>query len=197
MITIFLVLLTAVVSYFGFNDMALRNKLLLHPYIMHGNTSQWYRFITHGFVHADWMHLIFNMLALYSFGSNVEYIFGSGLYLVFYLTALIASSFGSYWQKRSMGTYRSLGASGATSAIVFSSIIFSPWSTIYLYFLPVPAILFGVLYIGISIYMSKRNFDNIDHQAHYQGALFGILFTLLFIPNALSNFLSKITQLPF
>lgn len=150
--------------------------------------KQLYRFITSGFLHADLMHLFFNMFTLYFFGRNIEYLFnqlelgGTFSYLALYFGALVISDIPSYLKNCDNPNYHSLGASGAVSAIIFGSIIFSPWDSVYLYgAIKLSALLFAVLYIAYCIYMGRQNRDNINHDAHLWGAILGLVYTLLLI----------------
>src|SRR5690606_25540007 len=151
-----------------------------------------------GFIHADWMHLGFNMLTLYFFGRLVEeyfrQLFAPGVFVLFYLVAMIVADIQTYLQHRDDYYYRSLGASGAVSAVLFASILFDPWSKIYLFFIPIgiPAFIFGAVYLGYCIYMSKRGQDNINHTAHLWGALFGILFLVAFEPKIIPYFVQQL-----
>lgn len=152
------------------------------------NHKEYHRFITSGFLHADIIHLFFNMFTLYFFGRNVELIFsafglgGRMAYLLLYFTALVISDIPSYLKHRNNPDYHSLGASGAVAAIVFASIVFSPWESVYLYgALKISALLFAVLYILYCIYMGKKAQDNINHDAHLWGACYGFVFTLILI----------------
>ncbi len=163
---------------------------MLNPYRVHHN-REYYRLLTHGFVHADWMHLIVNMLVFYSFGSVVEYNF-HGLeeagylhyanlsYVFMYLVSIIISSLTTFIKHRNHDFYNSVGASGAVSAVLFCSIFFSPLNKVLLFaVVPIPGIIFGPLYLVYCYYMSKRNADNINHDAHFIGALFGFIFPLM------------------
>ena len=166
---------------------------------------EYYRFVTGGFLHADLMHLIFNLFTLYFFGRNLEWVFIQGdlggvpAFVVFYGLALVASDIPSFIKHRHHSSFRSLGASGAVSAVVFGTILFSPWEKIYLYgALGIPALLYAVLFVAYSMYMGKRGQDNINHDAHLWGGLFGLVGMLIwvllcnpkllhFIQNALLN----------
>jgi len=150
--------------------------------------QQYYRFISSGFMHANLPHLFFNMFTLYFFGNNLELILkyynlgGSTAYLALYFCALIASDIPSFLKYRNSPHYASLGASGAVSAIVFATIVFNPWSSIYLYdAIKISAMLYAVLFVVYSVYMGKRGQDNINHDAHLWGALFGLGFVLILI----------------
>jgi membrane associated rhomboid family serine protease len=152
--------------------------------------GQFYRFFSHGFIHADIGHLAFNMLALWSFGEGLERVFSFGcvfdkwgrlLYLLLYFSALFMASFPDYLKHRNSYHWRSLGASGAVSAIIFSMIVFFPQTPIGIIFLPIriPGWIFGLLYLGISAYLDKRGGGNINHSAHFWGAAYGVVFTIL------------------
>ncbi len=199
MITYILIAITAVVSFAAFSNQALTNKLIFYPYSMK-EPSQWYRFISHGFIHGDTTHLIFNMLTLYFFGRNVEtvflYLFGNVyVYPIFYLSALVFSSLPSYSKNKNNAYYSALGASGAVSAILFTTILFDPWQTILLKFIiPIPAILFAIGYLYYSHTMSKRGTDNIGHDAHMYGALYGIIFPIVFKPTLISIFIEQLSH---
>ena len=186
-ITIFLIAANVIVSLIGFNNATVANKAIMYPYLVK-RENQYYRFISSGFLHADFLHLIFNMFTLFFFGMAVEYYFteyilgGSVSYLLLYFLGLIVSDIPSYIKHKNNSNYRSLGASGAVSAVVFAAIVFNPWSSIYIYgAIKISAALYAVLYIVYCIYMGKRNADNINHDAHLWGSLFGLAFTLALI----------------
>lgn len=186
-ITLIIVIITGLVSFGAFNNEKLKNDLIFYPpYI---NRGQVYRFITHGFIHADIGHLVFNMVALYSFGEVVEmiyevpWVFGSKgkiLYLLLYFSALIIASVPDYIKHKDNYYYRSLGASGAVSAVIFSSILFNPTAGIGLIFIPglaIPGYIFGIIYLVVSTILARRGQDNIGHGAHITGAIYGLIFT--------------------
>lgn len=188
-ITLVLVIITSLVSISAFSQPKVMDDLIFYgPAIQR---RQYYRFITHGFIHADLPHLIFNMIALYSFGVNLEKVFsfecifsekGKLLYLLLYFGALVVASLPDYFRHRNNYHYMSLGASGAVSAVIFATIVFFPQSPIGIIFLPVdiPGYLFGLFYLGISVYLDRRGDSRINHSAHFWGAAFGIVFTLVF-----------------
>ena len=203
-ITILLIAANAIFSFIGFSNESLTNKTIGWPYYTK-REKQYYRFITSGFLHADWMHLIFNMFTLYFFGSNLEYylnIFGLGgniAYLALYFLGLIVADIPSYIKHQDDPNYRSRGASGAVSAVVFAVIIFSPWSSIYLYgALKISAAVYAVLYVIYCVYMGKQNSDNVNHDAHLWGSLFGLVFTLGLLlalkPDILSAIVEELTN---
>ncbi len=181
---IIIIVITCIVSITAFMNHHQIDQLLMWPAVVK-QRNQFYRFITSGLIHGDWMHLGFNMLTLYFFGGFVEdaynQLFGKGIFLAFYLLALIVSDLPTYFKYQNNYSYRSLGASGAISAVIFASILLSPGSKISLFILPIgiPAYIFGPLYLLYCVYMSRRGMDGINHSAHFWGALFGIVFTLL------------------
>lgn len=203
MITYIIIGITAVFSILAFNNRSLFDKLLFDPYRIN-HMRQYYRFFTHGLVHADTMHLVINLFVLYSFGKMVEdyFIFyfgpGKGIYFYFllYVGALFLSSTPSYGKHRNNAWYTAVGASGAVSAIVFASILMSPLSGIRFIFIPIdiPAFIFGFLYLVYSAYMSKKGNDNIGHDAHFYGALFGLVFTIIIKPAFLAGFIDQISS---
>ncbi len=200
MITYLIIAAVSLVSISAFNNHDVYYKLMFNPYqIKHAN--QWYRFISHVFIHANWEHLIFNMLTLYFFGIFVENAFAhyygsmaTPVYLVEFFLASIVSSVPSFLKHKDNYAYNAVGASGAVSAILYSSILFEPLNKIYLFFIPIgiPAFVFGIIYLAFSAYMSKRNTDNIGHDAHFWGAVFGFVFPLILKPQLFTQFISVI-----
>jgi membrane associated rhomboid family serine protease len=165
------------------------------------NPAEYYRLLTSGFIHADWPHLIFNMLTLYFFGENVEYYFTAlgkpVLYPLLYTLGIITASLPSFAKHRNNGYYRSLGASGGVAAILFSFVYMAPWAVIRVWFVPIPAIIAAVLYLAYSAYMSRKSSDNINHDAHFWGAVFGFAFTLVFDPSHGRLFFDQIVRPSF
>ncbi|MEB3754033.1 rhomboid family intramembrane serine protease [Acinetobacter sp. MD2(2019)] len=197
--SITLIILTVIISLLAFSNQALMNRLIFWPPAM--QKGQYDRFITYGFVHADGTHLLFNMITLFFFGSAIEqfyrqYAFNMG-FVLFYVGALIFSILPSYFKHRNDYQWASLGASGAVSAVLFAYILFKPWNLILVFFIPVPAIIFAVLYVGYSIWSSKRTGQHVNHSAHLWGAAYGVVVTLLINPKVLPHFLVELTQLPF
>ena len=195
-ITLLLVIVTAVVSWQAWDKPRLLDRLILWPPAI-DRRKEYDRLIGYGFIHTDGLHLAVNMITLYSFGAVMEWFFvpmiGMAGYLAFYLSAIVISILPSYVRHRHDAGYRSLGASGAVSAVLFSSVLLDPWSLIYLFFiLPLPAVLFAVLYVGYSMWMDKRGGDNINHSAHLWGALYGMAFALLVEPRLWGNFVARL-----
>jgi membrane associated rhomboid family serine protease len=192
-LTLVIVAITVLVSWRAFNDRSLLDRLILWPPAVERN-RQYDRLLTHGFIHADWMHLLFNMITLWSFGTAVERVFSEWItpvgYVLFYLSAILVAILPTYLRHRHDPNYRSLGASGGVSAVLFSFILFDPWSTLIIFPIPVPipAFLFAILYVGYSIWMDRRGGDNVNHSAHLWGAAYGVLFTLLLEPRVFAHF---------
>ena len=192
-LTIVIVAITVLVSWRAFNDRALMERMILWPPAVE-RRRQYDRLLGYGFVHADWMHLLFNMITLWSFGTAVERLFSPMItpfgFVLFYLSAIVVSILPTYIAHRRDPNYRSLGASGGVAAVLFASILFNPWSKLIIFPipLPIPAILFAVLYIGYSVWMDRRGGDNVNHSAHLWGAAYGVLFTVLLEPRILGHF---------
>ncbi|MCX6209309.1 MAG: rhomboid family intramembrane serine protease [Bacteroidetes bacterium] len=206
-ITIIIIAITCIVSFIGFSNQNLIDDLIFYPPAI-TNRKQWYRFITCGFIHADITHLAFNMYSFYMFGDAIENGFssiygnlGKLMYVLIYITSLFVCLLPTYLKHKDDYHYKSLGASGAVSAIVFAFIFLSPLSDISLIILPIPApaFLFGFVYLGITYYLSKRGNSYINHSAHFWGAVYGIAFLivtsfLLTDFNALTNFTMQVQQ---
>ncbi len=203
MLTLIIITITSVVSILCFQNQDLFMKLRFSPYMVK-NKNQTYRFFTHAFVHADWMHLIVNMFVLYSFGSVLETYYrfafaGKGVvyFIILYLGGILFSALPSYGKHQSNPYYSSVGASGAVSALLFSSILFDPIAGIGILFIPIhiPAFIFGLLYLIYEAYGSKKLNDNIGHDAHLWGAIYGLVITLIFNYRIGLGFIEQIKQL--
>ncbi len=196
MITLILIAITGVVSWMAFNNRKLADRLILWPPAVARN-HQYDRLVTYGFIHADFPHLLFNMITLYFFGRPIERVMGQVTgsvltYPLFYLAALVVSILPSYIKNQKNPNYLSLGASGAVSAVLFAYILLAPWTIILVFFIPAPAIIYAVFYVGYSIWMDKRGGDRINHSAHLAGAAFGVLFMLMMEPRVLQVFLEQL-----
>jgi membrane associated rhomboid family serine protease len=198
--TLILIGITCVASWFAFQDHKLMDRLLLWPPAI-SRDREWQRLITYGFVHADFQHLLFNMITLYFFGSLVEQVYFEQIgpigYLAFYFGALVASILPSYSRHRNDASYRSLGASGAVSAVLFAFILIQPWALIFVFFIPCPAIIYAVVYVGYSIWAERRGTDNVNHSAHLWGAAYGVIVCLIIEPRVLGLFLSRLLNPQF
>ena len=195
--TLLILLVTTAVSIACFNNREWFYRLACIPYNM-ARRNEWWRLVTHGFVHADWMHLIVNMFTFYSFGRYIEQYFavlhfGRGAFLLLYFGGMVAASVYDVWKYRDNAYYTSIGASGAVSAVLFASIFLDPWNKIYLFAaVPIPGILFGAVYLFYCQYMAKRGGDNINHNAHFWGAVYGFVFPVLLEPRLLQHFLHEL-----
>ena len=193
--TLILILITVAISLLALSNQKVLFRLIFWaPAIK--ERAQYDRFISYGFVHADGAHLLFNMITLFFFGSVMEkffrqYCFDMG-FVLFYLGGLIFSILPSYLKHKNDHQWSSLGASGAVSAVLFSYILFQPWNKIYVFFIPVPAIIFAVLYIGYTIWSNQRNNSNINHSAHLWGAAYGIIATIIIEPRVVPHFLNAL-----
>ena len=196
--TLIFVIVTVLASLGAFTNKELYNKFIMYPYAMRDNPKEYYRLLTSGLIHADYIHLFFNMFALYSFGKQVEMTFEAigrpFVYPALYILAIIASSLPDLVKYKNQSYYRSLGASGGVSAVLFSSVYFFPWSGVMIFPIPfsIPAIVFAGLYLVYCVYMSKKGGDNINHSAHFWGALFGFVFTFLYDPSHGRIFIEQI-----
>ncbi len=197
MITLAIIAITCVVSFLAFNNVRLMNDLILWPPAI-TRSREYHRLVTYGLVHADFGHLLFNMITLFFFGRVMEGFYTKTLgtlgFALFYIAALVVSILPTYLKNRANPNYRSLGASGAVSAVLFAFILLAPWSRIVVLVVPMPAIVYAVLYLIYSFYMDRRGQDNINHSAHLWGAAFGIAFTLVLKPEVFSYFLYQLSQ---
>ncbi len=203
MVTIIIVVVTVIISFLAFQNPVFMSRYDFSPFRI-VEQKEYYRFITHAFLHADWMHLFINMIVLFSFGVYVErefrvlensgYIQSAHLsFLLLYFSSLIISSLTTFVKKRKDPYYIAVGASGAVSAVLFTSIFFSPLEKILLYgILPLPGIVFGILYLAYSTYMGRKEKDHINHDAHLWGAIYGLLFPILIEPSLIRVFLNQL-----
>ena len=171
---------------------------MMNPYSVQ-QRQQYYRLVTSGFVHKDHVHLLWNMLSFYFFGTAIEEefygMFGSagGLYFIaLYVMAIVVSDVSTLFKHKDNPGYNSLGASGGVSAVIFAFIIFEPLADIYVYFIPLPGFILGILYITFSWYKGRKSNDNINHDAHLYGALFGLVFCVIVAPSSIGNFFEQI-----
>lgn len=199
-VTLVLIAVTAFVSWRAFHDRVLLDRLILWPPAIDRH-KQYDRLLTHGFIHADMQHLLFNMITLFFFGRAIEPVFVERIGLVgfvaFYLSAILIAIMPTYLKHRHDSSYRSLGASGAVSAVLFSYILFAPWNLIFVFFIPVPAIVYAVVYVGYSIWMDHHGQDNVNHSAHLWGAAYGVLFTVMMEPRVGALFVQRVMNPSF
>jgi len=202
-VSLIVILITVIVSIVAFNNRELFRRLAFNAYdIKHFKNT--YRFLSYALIHADWIHLLINMMVLYSFGRIVEEYYsmyfglkGIFYYILLYVGGTALSTLPSYGKHKDDYSYTAVGASGAVSAVVFASIIFAPLSKIYLFPIPfgIPAIIFGILYLIYSGYMGKKNIDNIGHDAHFWGAIFGFVFTIALKPSLIITLFSTLSNI--
>lgn len=198
-LTLIILLATAGASLLAFNNDELMRKWILNPYLVH-QRKQWWRLISSGFIHADFMHLFLNLFAFYGFGMAVESyymgLFGEKAllyYLVLYLGGIVVANAPSMAKHKDNHYFNSLGASGAVSAIIFTAILFQPWSKIYFFgIIGIPGIIFGPLYLFAEYRMGKQGGTGINHDAHYWGAIFGMLYTLALKPGLFLYFIDQL-----
>ena len=200
-ITLTIVIITVLVSIGAFSNQKIQNDLIFYPAVIKEN-NQFYRFFTYGFIHADFIHLAFNMISLWSFGKLLEtetgYDVESGLgfrtykslfgdkgglmYLLLYVLAIVVSVIPDYIKHKDNYSYRALGASGAVSAVIFAAIALEPKALeLYLFFIPIPipGYIFALIFVALSTYLARKGQDNIGHGAHLTGAVFGLIFTIV------------------
>jgi membrane associated rhomboid family serine protease len=202
-VTLIIIVVTALVSLLAFNNHEMFRRLAFNAYdIKHFKNS--YRFLSYALIHADWVHLLVNMMVLYSFGRIVEQYYeilfglkGILYFILLYVGGTALSTLPSYGKHKDDYTYTAVGASGAVSAVVFASILFDPLSKIYIFLIPIgiPAIVFGVLYLVYSAYMGKKNIDNVGHDAHFWGAVFGFVFTIGLKPELIVRLFSILSNI--
>lgn len=186
-VTLIIIIITCIISLSAFQKESIIDDLIFYPPAIK-NQHQWYRFVTCGFIHADFMHLAFNMYSLYMFGGAVEVAFktifgdmGIPYYVLLYISSLVACLLPTYSKNIDNYYYKSLGASGAVSAIVFTYIFIAPTTSLSLIILPIPlpAFIFGAIYLAVSAYLSKKGTSNVNHSAHLWGAIYGIAFLIV------------------
>lgn len=200
-VTYILIGITVAVSLYAFKEQSVLQRFIMNPYHV-SKRGQYYRFITSGFIHNDHMHLIFNMFSLYFFGRAVEmvfsYIFGSTgaiYFIALYVLGIVVSDVPTFLKQKNNPRYNSLGASGGVAAVIFAFIIFRPLDDICIYFaLCFPGFILGTLYLVFSWYQGRKSNDNINHDAHLYGALFGLIFCIIVYPRSLAIFWDQITQ---
>jgi membrane associated rhomboid family serine protease len=197
-ITCIIILINVIISLVAFRDQDAFYKLCFWPERV-WHDREWIRILSGGFLHANMTHLFFNMFSLFFFGPFVEDSFmsefgsaGHTAFIIFYVAAIVFANIPDLLEHKNDQNYRAVGASGAVSAVIFASILYNPVTTIYVFFFPVTAYLFGVLFLAYSAYMSRRQMDNIGHLAHFSGAVFGIIFPLIFQPTLFMECLHKI-----
>lgn len=200
-ITLLIIILTSAVSVLAFQNESIRERFIFNPYIIN-QKKEWFRFISSGFLHADWIHLLVNMFVLFSFGYALEDYFHAYFgekaqvyFILLYVGGLMTSVLPTFKKQKNNPSYNALGASGAVSSVVFSFILFNPLHELCLYgILCLPGIIFGVIYLFYCYYMGKKGQDNINHDAHMWGALYGFFFTIILKPGLFISFIEQIIQ---
>ena len=190
---------TVVISLLAWQKPAWLDAMMMSPYRIDRKKEYW-RFITSGFIHADFAHLFFNLFSFYFFGTQLEYIFGiifpgfgGEVFILFYLLAIFVADLPTYFKQRNNPYFNSLGASGAVSAVIFAGIMFFPTEKIYLFgFVGIPGFIYAGLFTWYSIAMDRRGRDYVNHSAHLYGGLFGVLFITLTRPSTWVEFFSQI-----
>lgn len=198
--TTVIIIITVAVSLMAWQNKTFLGRLVFDP-ICITRHKQYDRFLTSGFVHGDGMHLLFNMITLYFFGRTMErfYIHELGAlgFVGFYVLAIITSGIPDYIRHKNNPRFTSLGASGGVSAILFAFILLAPWQVIYLFFIPIPAIIFAIGYVGYSIWADRRGTGRINHLAHLSGAAFGVIATIIIKPTIILHFINALLSPTF
>jgi len=198
-ITVILICITVAVSFYTFNKPPLQGRLMMNPYLIK-TKGEYYRFISSGFIHKDHMHLLWNMFSFYFFGTAVERdfsaVFGEGgiyYYAALYISAIVVSDIPTYLKERNNIGYNALGASGGVGSVIFVFIMLQPLQSICLYFaFCMPGFVFGAGYMAYTYYQGRKSKDNINHDAHLYGALYGLLFCLVAYPTSLLQFYQQV-----
>ena len=208
-LTLIIIIFTCIISYQGFNNPQLRNNFLMRPASVK-EFGQYYRFITSGFLHGSWLHLGINMFVLYQFGEQLEFtlqqhfggLAGRLFFLLIYHGSIIFGALPSFIKHGNNQYYTALGASGGVAGVLFACSFLYPWSILWLYFVvPIPYIIGGILYLFYESYMDKKGGDNVAHDAHLSGAIFGyvsiVVIFLIMSPNLFQAYLQRLLNGPF
>ncbi|MHA8062705.1 rhomboid family intramembrane serine protease [Aquirufa aurantiipilula] len=175
------------------------DKMTMNPYKINRRKEYW-RFITSGFIHADFTHLFFNLFSFFFFGLQLENIFsilfpesGQLIFVIFYVTAIVAADLPTFFKQGKNPYFNSLGASGAVSAVIFAGILFFPTEKIYLFgVLGIPGFIYAGLFTWYSIAMDRRGRDYVNHSAHLYGGLYGLVFVTLLYPKVWLTFVEQV-----
>ncbi|HEY5751008.1 MAG TPA: rhomboid family intramembrane serine protease [Chryseolinea sp.] len=194
---------TSLLSYYAFSRPQVLADLMMTPYLIR-QRQQYFRFISSGFIHNDFSHLLWNMFSFYFFGRSIEIIFkstfigrGALYFVLLYLLGIIVSDLPTYFKQKNNPSYHALGASGGVAAVIFASILLRPTAYIYVYFIPIPGFIAGTLYILYSYYKGRQSNDGVNHDAHLYGGLFGLVFLAAIYPQALPEFVEQIKHWDF
>ena len=195
---IIIIIITCAVSIIAFGTRALMWRFQLNAWSV-AVRKQYFRLFFYGFVHADWIHLLINMMVLWSFGNALIYFYnvifngnGALYFLLLYITAIPISALYSVYKHKNDPNYNAVGASGAVSAVVYATIFLRPYTLLRFWGIPVPGIVFGIVYLVYSYIMARRKRDNIGHDAHFWGAVYGFLFSGLFKPSLFAEFFGQL-----
>lgn len=204
-ITLILVIITAAVSISAFKRQDIFDKLVFNPFRI-ARGGEWYRMISCGLLHADPMHLAINMLVLFVFGEYVEMLYSSSYafgtwgklaFLGLYVSATFVANISTLVKHQNNPSYNAVGASGAVSAVTFAAIVFDPWQKYLLMgLIEIPAIIFGISYLAVEFFLSRRSSDSINHDAHFLGAIYGFVFTFALRPELIGFFFQKLINIP-
>jgi len=203
-ISIIIIIITVGASIYAWNSPDLMRGWMMNPYMI-AYKKQYYRFLTSGLIHSNYIHLAFNTITLYFFGDVIEQVFtyyfgsvGTVYFIVLYLGGMIVADIPTFLKNRHNSNFNSLGASGAVSAVVFAAILFHPTAKLCLFFaICMPGFIFGILFLIYSFFQGKRMADNINHDAHFYGALFGLVFSIILQPTVIVSFFNQIANFKF
>lgn len=199
-ITVILIIINLIVTITGFNNPAFFEKFCAWPYKEKHN-KEYYRMLSGAFLHGSWLHFLVNMFVFWQFGTIVEAYYdlhfgtitGAVLYTFMYLLTIILANLPGHFTRSNDYNFRAVGASGGVSGILFIYILIAPWAMLYLYgIIPIPGILAGLGYLYYSSYAAKNSNDNIDHSAHFWGAIAGMIITILIYPPIFSHFFNSL-----
>lgn len=187
-ITILIIAITAITSFIGFSNHDFRNRLLFNVGAIIGPYKQWYRLVSHALLHADIMHLFFNMFTFFFFAPIVSNAFGTWRFLGIYIMSIIGGGLLSLWKHRRNYDYCALGASGGVVGILFAAIALNPLMGIGIFLIPIaiPGFIFGILYLGYSVWGMQSQMGNISHEGHLGGATVGLISAIALQPQVLS-----------
>ena len=177
-----LIAFNVLMSYKGFSNIGFFERYKFSISAL--NQKQYFRLVSSGFLHVDSAHLVFNMFALYMFGDYVIQNTGVYLFVLIYMFSLLAGNFFTYINHKKEPSYSAVGASGAVSGIVYSSILLFPQMqlVLILFPIPMPGYVFGILYLFYTLFGIKSRNDNIGHTAHFGGAIAGFAITIIIFP---------------
>lgn len=183
--TLAIIIANVLFSMQGFKDYSFFNKYKFG--IREVQRGEYMRMITSGFLHADWQHLIFNMITLFFFADVVIAYAGITHFVLVYIFSLVLGSLFALFFHRNEPYYTAVGASGAVTGILYASILFNPQMMIIVFVIPMPAYIFGIGYLLYSIYGMKSRTDNIGHSAHFGGAIGGLIYALAYQPSLINR----------